>query len=428
MARGFVKNFIPTETEVEEIASEMLDAAQNKLDAWNTVQAPFRLVDEVAYWDILRSEIKKGTEAWQQATQNYYDAKNELNSQILDAETTLVNSLEDIYDKIDDRTEDIVDTFDLFSEYTAGNSKPKDWMEMNAAMDSQIKSLELYTEEREKLKSKIGGTALFEELEGMGLKGLSQMQYINQMSDYALQQYLEKYNKREDLAKTLATKELAEESLAATQEAFMNFEQTVSDLGVTAPTSVRDMRDQMYQAFQLINTDVATFTGTFADDTKEMSEKVTEAFDTILNKFSAVKDVLGISSLNFEGNIEIEGAQSGVEWYAKAMHKPMVLNQPTIFGYDSKSGKYLGGGEAGSEIVAGSQTLMNMIQTAVAEQNTTITIWLQKVFDILAEYFPQMLDAFEAPIEFNANSMASALAVPMNRELGKISSRKDRGR
>jgi len=53
-----------------------------------------------------------------------------------------------------------------------------------------------------------------------------------------------------------------------------------------------------------------------------------------------------------------------VSWYAKAMEKGMILNSPTIFGM--KNGSLLGGGEAGSETVVGTDSLMNMITSAVS--------------------------------------------------------------
>lgn len=55
----------------------------------------------------------------------------------------------------------------------------------------------------------------------------------------------------------------------------------------------------------------------------------------------------------------------GIEWYKKAMNDGMILNQPTIFGYNAKSNQFLAGGEAGSETVVGTQNLMDMIQEAV---------------------------------------------------------------
>lgn len=52
-----------------------------------------------------------------------------------------------------------------------------------------------------------------------------------------------------------------------------------------------------------------------------------------------------------------------IDWYAKAMKNGMILNDATIFGY--RDGAFLGGGEAGSETVVGTNSLMGMIQQAV---------------------------------------------------------------
>ena len=57
----------------------------------------------------------------------------------------------------------------------------------------------------------------------------------------------------------------------------------------------------------------------------------------------------------------------GVEWYAKAMKNPMLLDSPTIFGM--QGGKLLGAGEAGPEVVSGAETLMEMIKDAVRLAN-----------------------------------------------------------
>lgn len=54
-----------------------------------------------------------------------------------------------------------------------------------------------------------------------------------------------------------------------------------------------------------------------------------------------------------------------IDWYAKAMDAGMIMNRPTVFGYDAVSNKLMAGGEAGSETVVGTQSLMNMIRDAV---------------------------------------------------------------
>ena len=61
-----------------------------------------------------------------------------------------------------------------------------------------------------------------------------------------------------------------------------------------------------------------------------------------------------------------------VDWYAKAMGTPMILNSATIFG--QANGRLLGGGEAGSEMIGGVNTVMRMIQSAVDRSIRTFDI------------------------------------------------------
>lgn len=59
----------------------------------------------------------------------------------------------------------------------------------------------------------------------------------------------------------------------------------------------------------------------------------------------------------------------GIDWYAKAMQNGMILNKPTTFGMQGN--RFLAGGEAGSETVVGTNSLMSMIQDAVNKSGTT---------------------------------------------------------
>lgn len=117
-----------------------------------------------------------------------------------------------------------------------------------------------------------------------------------------------------------------------------------------------------------------------------------------------------------------------IQWHAEAMRNPMIMTKPTVFGYDAQTGKFLGGGEAGSEVVTGTGTLMNMIGNAVAIQNETLAYYLQKIIEILAAYFPQMLEAFDTNIVLDDGVLVGRLAPAIDMELGRIKDRKDRGR
>lgn len=72
-----------------------------------------------------------------------------------------------------------------------------------------------------------------------------------------------------------------------------------------------------------------------------------------------------------------------IEWYKKAMGNGMILDAPTIFGFNSKTGKFLAGGEAGSETVVGTKSLMNMIRTAVKESNSEVIKTIVSYFDVV---------------------------------------------
>ncbi|MGN0379997.1 MAG: phage tail tape measure protein [Butyrivibrio sp.] len=61
-----------------------------------------------------------------------------------------------------------------------------------------------------------------------------------------------------------------------------------------------------------------------------------------------------------------------VDWYAKAMDKPVIMNKPTAFGINA-DGQIMAGGEKGSEVVSGTDTLMTMIREAVLTDDSDVS-------------------------------------------------------
>ena len=61
-----------------------------------------------------------------------------------------------------------------------------------------------------------------------------------------------------------------------------------------------------------------------------------------------------------------------IQWYKKAMDKGIIMDRPTIFGANQSG--LMAGGEAGSETVVGTNSLMGMIRDAVASMvgNNTV--------------------------------------------------------
>lgn len=90
----------------------------------------------------------------------------------------------------------------------------------------------------------------------------------------------------------------------------------------------------------------------------------------------------------------------GIEWYAKAMRNPMVMTKPTIFGYNGSTGKLQGGGENGSEVVSGTNTLMNMIGAVVESktngQTERIIVVLTAILEAILTGNREVIDAILA--------------------------------
>lgn len=153
---------------------------------------------------------------------------------------------------------------------------------------------------------------------------------------------------------------------------------------------------------------VNTIKNTISNGFTAAKNTVSSIFDSIKSKISSVMDgaknavsnaISNIKSkFNFSWSlphlklphVSIRGKFSlnppsvpkfSISWYKKAMNNPMILNGATIFG--AQGGKLLGGGEAGSEVVSGTNTLMKMIREAVASVFVNMTKTIQTYFDVI---------------------------------------------
>lgn len=107
-------------------------------------------------------------------------------------------------------------------------------------------------------------------------------------------------------------------------------------------------------------------------------DKISSTFDSIKDKVrSAIDYIKGLFNFNWSlphielPHFSVSGRfslnppqipQFSVQWYKKAMSDAYMLNGATIFG--QRNGQLLGGGEAGSEMIIGTNKLMSMIAQA----------------------------------------------------------------
>ena len=126
-----------------------------------------------------------------------------------------------------------------------------------------------------------------------------------------------------------------------------------------------------------------------------ISSKMSAAKNAVSNAISAIKGLLS-GSISFPHitlpHFTVTGSPPfglgghgspphiSVEWYAKAMKQPYVLDGATIFG--AMGGQLLGGGEAGREIVIGEDAFNRMTNM------TRVDARLASIERILVEYLP----------------------------------------
>lgn len=120
-----------------------------------------------------------------------------------------------------------------------------------------------------------------------------------------------------------------------------------------------------------------------------------------------------------------------VEWYKKAMQDGMILDEPTIFGFNPKTGNLLGGGEAGSEAIVGVSSLQDMIDESVSRNTGNLLEVLaynvSALVDLAAKYYPEISEKVDRPIVLDGVEVSRGLGEYMDDELGNLYNYRKRG-
>lgn len=168
---------------------------------------------------------------------------------------------------------------------------------------------------------------------------------------------------------------------------------------VTAISAIIAIGIALYKNWDVITQKASEFANVikdkFNDIKNSITEKINSARDAVKNAIERIKSFFNFSwslphlklpHISISGKFGLNPPQVphfSIDWYAKAMKNGMILNNPTIFGM--MNGKLLGGGEAGSETIVGTNSLMKMISDAVGQSpviNMTINAKDQNVYEL----------------------------------------------
>ena len=149
----------------------------------------------------------------------------------------------------------------------------------------------------------------------------------------------------------------------------------------TVSGAVEAVKSGISNGFNVAKTTVSNI---FSSIKNSISNAMNTAKTTVSNAIQAIKNKFNFSwslpklklpHVSISGKFSINPPSVphfSVSWYKKAMEDGMILNSPTIFGM--KGNELLAGGEAGSETVVGTKSLMEMIRNAVASMAGGTTI------------------------------------------------------
>ena len=140
-------------------------------------------------------------------------------------------------------------------------------------------------------------------------------------------------------------------------------------LSANTLTSMTLMRVQIKKILEQVSKD-------FKDTKLEFNQNIKIPHFKLTGSFNAQKGTVPSTS---------------VSWYKSAMTEPVILDQPTIFGM--QGGSLLGAGEAGSEVVSGTDKLAELIR-----QNTSGNIININVYGAEGQPIEELADVIEQRI------------------------------
>lgn len=190
---------------------------------------------------------------------------------------------------------------------------------------------------------------------------------------------------------------LKEDARQKWEEIKNSIKEKIQEAKENALEKVQELKDEALQKFEDFKTGVKE---KFAEIKGRIVQPIQEARDRVKGFINDIKEFFGGLKLQLPHiklpHFRVSGKLSlnppsvpklSVSWYRKAMNNAMLLNSPTIFGMSG--GNLLGAGEAGQEVVAGSDTLMGMIKNAVKTENgggNIINIYPQNLTEAQIDY------------------------------------------
>lgn len=375
VSAGIDKGKDKAKKSAEEMGKAILDKAEKTLTDYKRLH-DMSAAEEASYWAAIVAQTKKGTDARVQAEDKFYTA------------------LENYKQQYESYVNNIMGQMKLFEEFVQGDAV--DGSTLISNLQGQITGMETYYSTLDSLNSKIGGTQLMSYLSTLGTDNLSELQAINNMTDEQLQQYVNLYDQKYQMACNKATEAL----------------------GVVATTTkdkTKESNGNVEKSMKSMLTSVTKYSSSMVSTAKS---KFSSIASTIASNMAAA--VASVRAAVAEMNAALASAPTGGTTTTKTVTKKAnvkknaaggILTKPTIFGFTPSTGQWQLGGEAGKEAIAPIDTLQGYVRAAVAEETAEQNNLLARMVELL-----EALLGKDVAVYLNSKEISRAV----NRDLGVI--------
>lgn len=205
-----------------------------------------------------------------------------------------------------------------------------------------------------------------------------------------------------------------------------NVKNFFSNLKDSVTSKINSLKDGVVNTFNKVKTAITTPIEKARDVVKGVVDKIKGFFKFNVSLPKIKLPHFSIKPSGWELGDLLKGKipKLGIDWYAKAVKSPMLLEDPTAFGI-SPSGNIRVGGEAGSEIVGGTGAIMGMISNAVSSNNGGMEDKLDRLINLLTNYLPALTNQ---QVVLSTGELVGALTMPLDKSLGQLAEDKRRGR
>ncbi len=276
------------------------NARQEKLSASDTTLSQYKTYykvsakAEVDYWDIVRKQFKKGTAERIEADQKYYEAKENLNSQLEELNEEYVQNCAEVQEKLKSDIQELTDAYNdavkeraqsIYSSvglFDAFESESESGEKLLHNLKTQVAGIADWEVQLRELTSRGLPKGLMEELQEMGPEASASLHALNSLTNEQLEEYASLWEQKHSLANAEAVREL--------EPMRKETEKQIKGLTDSAKKELSKLKTEYTAEIKELNSGISKALKKLANSTKKIGEDASAALINAIKSGAQKKD------------------------------------------------------------------------------------------------------------------------------------------